>query len=97
MRGKPYGAFDLDQVAISASLAARRLLYRGWHFWLISLTANSLAMSPKETATHLSLSALINIGRQGASEDVLTAEVRRMIGQDAELPEDELQAAIGEM
>ncbi|EIN04669.1 hypothetical protein PUNSTDRAFT_128225 [Punctularia strigosozonata HHB-11173 SS5] len=59
--------------------------------------ANALAVSPKETVTHLALSALSNIGRQNVSVEALTAEIQRLAGPGVELPEEELDAAVGEV
>ncbi|KAI0635437.1 hypothetical protein C8Q77DRAFT_1054313 [Trametes polyzona] len=63
--------------------------------------ANSLSIAPRETATHLALSALTNLLSQGAdaskiNEDALKAEVVSIVGSGVELPE-ELDAAIGEV
>lgn len=48
--------------------------------------------------THLALSALAKIGpASGVSAEALEAEVKRIAGEGAELPEEELTNAIGEM
>ncbi|OSD07684.1 hypothetical protein PYCCODRAFT_1380781 [Trametes coccinea BRFM310] len=61
--------------------------------------ANSLMMAPRETATHLGLSALTNLLSSDASkvtEDALRSEVQSIVGEGVDLPE-ELDAAIGEI
>ncbi|KAH9896552.1 hypothetical protein C8Q73DRAFT_788897 [Cubamyces lactineus] len=63
--------------------------------------ANAFMMSPKETATHLSLSALTNLlakdpNASKVTEDALRAEVVSIVGENADLPE-ELDAALGEI
>ncbi|CDO73930.1 hypothetical protein BN946_scf185016.g87 [Trametes cinnabarina] len=63
--------------------------------------ANSLTMAPRETATHLGLSALTNLlsrdpDASRITEDALRAEVVSIVGDGVELPE-ELDAALGEI
>ncbi|KAJ2972970.1 hypothetical protein NUW54_g12159 [Trametes sanguinea] len=65
--------------------------------------ANSLMMAPRETATHLGLSALTNLlssdpGTDASkiTEDALRSEVQSIVGEGVDLPE-ELDAAIGEI
>ncbi|KAI0710486.1 hypothetical protein C8Q76DRAFT_737619 [Earliella scabrosa] len=59
---------------------------------------NSLSMQPRETGTHLALSALSTLLAQDTEVTVeaLTAEVQSIIGEGIEFP-DELDAAIGEV
>ncbi|EJF61494.1 hypothetical protein DICSQDRAFT_136405 [Dichomitus squalens LYAD-421 SS1] len=59
---------------------------------------NSLTSQPRETATHLALSALSNLLSRNAEVtiDALNAEVLATVGQDVDLPE-ELEAAVGEI
>ena len=83
-------------------------------------TVSSLSIFPRETATHLGLSALSNLlnkapGRHRActtlvvpahtaflldgstvTVDALRVEVRKLVGDNVELPED-LESAIGEL
>ncbi|KAM5543775.1 hypothetical protein V8D89_002392 [Ganoderma adspersum] len=60
--------------------------------------ANSLTIQPRETATHLALSALSSILAREAevTVDALNAEVQGVVGEGVELPE-ELEAALGEI
>jgi hypothetical protein len=57
----------------------------------------SLQTSPKETATHLSLSALSALSAKDTAptEEMILAEIKRTVG-DVELPE-EVGVAAGEM
>ncbi|KAI0325555.1 hypothetical protein GY45DRAFT_1438278 [Cubamyces sp. BRFM 1775] len=63
--------------------------------------ANSFVMSPKETATHLGLSALTNLLAKGSdaskvTADALRAEVVSIVGENVDLPE-EVDSAVGEI
>ncbi|KAH9916765.1 uncharacterized protein BXZ73DRAFT_53641 [Epithele typhae] len=60
--------------------------------------ANSLMMAPRETATHLALTALTTLQTKGSAvtEEALTQEVKAQVGDGVELPE-ELEAAVGEL
>ncbi|KAI0713985.1 hypothetical protein C8Q76DRAFT_733003 [Earliella scabrosa] len=59
---------------------------------------SSLSMQPRETATHLAISALSTLLAEDTEVTVeaLTAEVQSIIGEGIEFP-DELDAAIGEV
>ncbi|EKM53152.1 uncharacterized protein PHACADRAFT_259339 [Phanerochaete carnosa HHB-10118-sp] len=64
--------------------------------------ASALQIFPKETVTHLALSALSELLARGAepasiTAEALTAEVHALVGQGVELPNDELEAAAGEV
>ncbi|KAI0368507.1 hypothetical protein BV20DRAFT_969136 [Pilatotrama ljubarskyi] len=59
---------------------------------------NSLMMAPRETATHLALSALTNLLSRKAeiTDHSLKAEIVSLVGEGVDLPE-ELDAAVGEV
>ena len=64
--------------------------------------ASALQIFPRETATHLALSALGALLARGTepadvTAEALTTEVQAVVGQGIELPSDELDAAAGEM
>ncbi|EGN97124.1 hypothetical protein SERLA73DRAFT_92105 [Serpula lacrymans var. lacrymans S7.3] len=65
-----------------------------------SALVNSLSVSPKETSTHLALSALFTLlSRQPdipPTEEALRTEIQSVIGQGVELPE-QLDDALGEI
>lgn len=66
------------------------------HYFLY-YAATSLQTYPKETSTHLVLSALSTLPTDIApTEESLRAAVQNIIGQDVELP-DEFDNAVGEM
>ena len=60
-------------------------------------TATALQTSPKETSTHLALSALSSLPvTTPITEESLRSAVQNIVGQDVDLPE-EFDNAIGEM
>ena len=61
-----------------------------------AFAADALASSPKETATHLALSALFALEEPQPSVERLLQEVRYIVGDGVELPM-ALDDAIGEM
>jgi amyloid beta precursor protein binding protein 1 len=67
---------------------------------LILHIATAAASSPKQTATHFALVALENLLSKASSGppnlEALTTETKRLLGA-AEVSEDDLDAAIGEM
>ncbi|KAJ3519917.1 hypothetical protein NM688_g9232 [Phlebia brevispora] len=63
--------------------------------------ASALEISPRETATHLALSALAELLSRGTepsgiTDEALTKEVQSLVGQGVELPE-QLADAVGEL
>ena len=65
--------------------------------YFLYYAATSLQTYPKETSTHLVLSALSTLPTDIApTEESLRAAVQNIIGQDVELP-DEFDNAVGEM
>lgn len=62
--------------------------------------ANSLVISPRETATHLALSAISSQSLKSAAPptaESLKAQVQSIVGSGVELPEEQLDAAVGEV
>lgn len=64
------------------------------------IIANALAASPKPAATHLALAALSNLTathpQTAPTADALTKEIKAIVG-DLELPQQELDEAVGEL
>jgi hypothetical protein len=78
-------------IVSSISFLSREPIYDLLH------AAMALQTYPKETATHLALSALSSLPTNvPPTEESLRAAVQNIIGQDVELP-DELHNAVGEM
>lgn len=65
------------------------------NLWVV--TVNSLQIYPKETSTHLALSALSSLPKDvEPTEETIRAAAVNIIGQDTELPE-EFDNAVGEL
>lgn len=97
LKGKKWGVFDSDREALSEPC----FLFVFLSFWcvlkLTCATATALQTYPKETATHLALSALSSFPADVTpTVESLRAAVQSMVGQDVDLPE-ELDNAVGEM
>ena len=94
LKGKKWGVFDSDREALSGYYFCTILLVID--SWVIT-SETALQTYPKETSTHLALSALSALPTGVfLTEESLRAMVQNIIGQDVELPDD-FDNAVGEM
>jgi hypothetical protein len=63
---------------------------------LTEATAAAAASSSKQVATHFALAAQAKLGAATPTAEALSAEARALLGS-ADIPEEDLDAAIGEM